>query len=293
MIEKLDGTTETVDFRFSSAVRFYHNDEPTDFPIHWHVPGEIICPIINKYTVTVAGQTLTLQPHDILLIASGELHSIVAPKDGGERYILNYSTALFEQYQEFSALMLSLHPYLLLRHEEMPQFTSKVFGVLQQLEDEYFSERPYRESEISSIMLHLFSMIGRQKNQAAQQKLTGAKQPEYYALFSELCSYINFHCTEDLSVDDLANKAGFSLYHFSRLFKSMTGTTCHNYITTRRIIYSKSLLVDFSIPITEVAIRSGFNSLATFNRIFKAQIGCTPSEFRRLGSTTEQRSLEA
>ena len=39
-IENLDGTTETVDFRFSTAIRFYHNMEDADFPLHWHAPGD-------------------------------------------------------------------------------------------------------------------------------------------------------------------------------------------------------------------------------------------------------------
>ena len=37
-IENLDGTTETVDFRFSTAIRFYRNMEDADFPLHWHAP---------------------------------------------------------------------------------------------------------------------------------------------------------------------------------------------------------------------------------------------------------------
>ena len=40
-IENLDGTTETVDFRFSTAIRFYHNMEDADFPLHWH--------LVNRY----------------------------------------------------------------------------------------------------------------------------------------------------------------------------------------------------------------------------------------------------
>jgi len=59
-IENLDGTTETVDFRFSTAIRFYRNMEDADFPLHWHAPGEIISPIEGTYTVTIAGKTVTL-----------------------------------------------------------------------------------------------------------------------------------------------------------------------------------------------------------------------------------------
>ena len=42
------------------------------------------------------------------------------------------------------------------------------------------------------------------------------------------------------------------------------------------------------MAVTEVALRSGFNSLATFNRIFKRQLGCTPSEYRQLHSSISQ-----
>ena len=116
-----------------------------------------------------------------------------------------------------------------------------------------------------------------------RDSISSLRQKEQQERFSMLCNYINAHCTEDLSLDELANEAGFSKYHFARLFKEITGTTCHNYLLGRRLLYAKSLLADFSLPITEVAMRSGFNSLATFNRIFKFQIGCTPSEFRKLG----------
>lgn len=114
------------------------------------------------------------------------------------------------------------------------------------------------------------------------------KQQDHMRRFAELCAYINNHCTERLSVEDLASRAGFSVYHFSRLFKENTGMTCHNYLVARRIIYAKALLVDDTIPITEIAMRSGFNSIATFNRLFKAQIGYTPTEYRQMASTDKK-----
>lgn len=284
MIEKLNGTTETVDFTLATAVRLYRNDTPEDFPLHWHIPGEIICPIENTYDLVIAGQPLTLQPRDVLIIGSSELHSIVAPPEG-QRYILNFSTSFFEQFQELSNFFSTLHPYKLLRHKEEPEFTDRLFALLTRMSSEYFGQLVYRDCEIVSDMLHFFSLIGRHvHHQQQQQNTPGSKQQENQKRFTELCNYISAHCTENLSLEELANEAGFSKYHFARLFKEMTGTTCHNFLLGQRILYAKSLLVDFSLPITEVAMRSGFNSLATFNRIFKAQIGCTPSEFRKLGS---------
>ncbi len=284
MIEKLNGTTETVDFMLATTVRMYRNVTAEDFPLHWHIPGEIICPIENTYDVVIAGQALTLMPRDVLIIGSSELHSIKAPAQG-QRYILNFSTAFFEQFQELSHFFATLHPFKLLRYEDAPDFNNQLFTLLIRMENEYFGQAMYRDCEIASQMLHFFTMIGRHFHQQEQQQtLSCPKQQEHQERFTELCNYISTHCTENLSLEELANEAGFSKYHFARLFKEMTGTTCHNFLLGRRILYAKSLLVDFSLPITEVAMRSGFNSLATFNRIFKSQIGCTPSEFRKLGS---------
>ena len=124
MIEKLNGTTETVDFKVSSTTRLYHNHTAEDFPLHWHVPGEIICPIENTYQVTIAGQALTLLPHDVLIIASGELHSITAPPSG-ERYIVNFSNSFYEQFQELSLFFSTLHPYKLFRRADDPDLADR------------------------------------------------------------------------------------------------------------------------------------------------------------------------
>lgn len=286
MIEKLNGTTETVDFKVSSTTRLYHNHTAEDFPLHWHVPGEIICPIENTYQVTIAGQALTLLPHDVLIIASGELHSITAPPSG-ERYIVNFSNSFYEQFQELSLFFSTLHPYKLFRRADDPDLADRLFAQLTRMEAEYGGADTYRDCEIASMMLHYFATIGRHyTRQIHGEELNTPKQQEQQERFTELCNYITSHCTENLSLDELANEAGFSKYHFARLFKTMTGTTCHNFLLERRILYAKNLLVDFTLPITEVAMRSGFNSLATFNRIFKSQIGCTPSEFRKLGSNS-------
>ena len=214
--------------------------EDADFPLHWHAPGEIISPIEGTYTVTIAGKTVTLQPHDVLIIASGELHSIRAPKTG-ERYIMNYSVSYFHQIQDMPELFNTFYPFRLVTRQEDPELADQLFAVLAQIEGEYFSTNVCRESEIMALMLHFFSIFGRYEHrQNSEQVLDYPKQQDHMRRFAELCAYINNHCTERLSVEDLASRAGFSVYHFSRLFKENTGMTCHNYLVARRIIYAKS-----------------------------------------------------
>ena len=207
-IENLDGTTETVDFRFSTAIRFYHNMEDADFPLHWHAPGEIISPIEGTYTVTIAGKTVTLQPHDVLIIASGELHSIRAPKTG-ERYIMNYSVSYFHQIQDMAELFNTFYPFRLVTRQEDPELADQLFAVLAQIEGEYFSTNVCRESEIMALMLHFFSIFGRYEHrQNSEQVLDYPKQQDHMRRFAELCAYIN-NMPELLAAADLViSRAG-------------------------------------------------------------------------------------
>lgn len=88
------------------------------------------------------------------------------------------------------------------------------------------------------------------------------------------------HCTEDLSLDQVAKTAGFSKYHFTRLFKQFTNTTYYKYLNRKRIDHAMLLLSDPDIPVTEAALQSGFSSLSTFLRVFRSVKQCTPTEFR-------------
>ena len=290
MIETLHGTRETVNFRVSQITRFYRNDEAEDYPSHWHLPGEIIAPLVSSYEVTVSGQHLILQPGDVLIIGSSELHSIKAPPEG-VRYILNVDFSLFDPIPDLIFLVSVLQPYYLLSAASDPQLTSQLLSLLQNIEEEYASSSAYRDGEICSLLIHFFVLVGR--HAATGETLHSLSPPKEYAdRFVYICNYINSHCTENLSLEQLAEQAGFSKYYFSRLFREVTGTTCHNYVIRRRILYAQNLLADSSVPITEVSMRTGFNSLTTFNRIFKKHLGCTPSEYRQLNSGIQRENQE-
>ncbi len=285
MIETLHGTRETVNYTNSRVVRFYRNTNDENFPPHWHKASEIIAPLINTYEVSVGSDVLTLFPGDILIIASAEMHSIRAPKSG-ERYILNYTPERFNPLLDLNFLFPVMLPYRLLRAGQSLQQTESLMTVLEQIESEYHSKDAYCDGEIYSLLLHFFVLIGRDKSTREQMHgaIPSSRQKKYAEQFYGVCNYIQEHCTENLTQEQISEYAGFSKYHFARLFKEFTGTTYHDYLTLSRIRLAQNLLADFSLSITEISLRSGFNSLTSFNRNFKSQIGCTPSEYRELNS---------
>ena len=93
--------------------------------------------------------------------------------------------------------------------------------------------------------------------------------------------FIRAHLRERLSLDDMAEVAGYSRYHFVRAFKDSTGVPPYAYLLRERIGVAKVLLRAGDVPIADVARAAGFVTHAQFSSRFRATTGVTPAEYRR------------
>jgi AraC family transcriptional regulator len=78
----------------------------------------------------------------------------------------------------------------------------------------------------------------------------------------------------------VARDVRMSYFHFSRAFKQAMGMTATNYIAERRIERAKKMLEETELPISEIALRSGFSSQSHFTTAFRRLAGATPKAFR-------------
>ena len=78
----------------------------------------------------------------------------------------------------------------------------------------------------------------------------------------------------------VATNVHMSYFHFSRAFKQSMGMTATNYIAERRIERAKKMLEETEMPISEIALRSGFSSQSHFTTAFRRLAGATPKAFR-------------
>ncbi|MBK3423861.1 helix-turn-helix transcriptional regulator, partial [Methylobacterium ajmalii] len=117
--------------------------------------------------------------------------------------------------------------------------------------------------------------------------VTGGLSP---AIRRRTAEVIEARLAEALSLDDLAEAAGLSPFHFAKMFKASFGVPPHRYVTERRIARAKDLLgkglpgEDFSAAgresLAEVALACGFASQSHFTRRFKQATGFTPAAWR-------------
>lgn len=92
--------------------------------------------------------------------------------------------------------------------------------------------------------------------------------------------YISNHFTDDIRLADLAGLADMSPTSFSRFFKLRTSKTLSEYIVETRLGMAARQLVDTTDSVSEICYGCGFNTLSNFNRLFRKNKGCSPTEFR-------------
>lgn len=281
MIENLNGIRETVDYHGDFRIRVYLNREYEDYPLHWHTDAEIIMPVEQGYQVTIDEVTYDLEDEDIIIIPPGELHQLKAPPEGC-RIILQFDCTLLYSFNGFDSAFHMFRPCVTVTPSSAPDVHRELSRLVLEITSEYFSSRPFREASAYSMLIRFFTGLGR----SCMNRTDGSsgrrsqKQHEYIDLFFHVCNYINNHCTENIKIEDMADIAGFSKYHFARRFKEVMNISCYDYLISRRIMHAEGLLLDPELTIMQVAMKSGFSSLATFNRVFKAKKHCTPREYK-------------
>ncbi|OQA01747.1 MAG: HTH-type transcriptional regulator YesS [Planctomycetes bacterium ADurb.Bin401] len=92
--------------------------------------------------------------------------------------------------------------------------------------------------------------------------------------------YINKHYTDEINLSETAGSVHMSDSAFSRFFKRTTGKNFIDYVNELRINFACSMLIETDMNISEICFRSGFESVANFNRRFKEIKKMCPKEFR-------------
>lgn len=281
----VDGDYEVVNYLPGSTIRFWVNKEVANFSTHWHPALEIIMPLENGYTVIVGQNEYILKPGDIFIIPAGELHHLIAPSSG-TRLIFLFDVSMLTKIKGFSYLTPYLSQPIIINKQDCGSIYDKEAFLLTQMCNDYFSQDSFRELLIYSHLLEFFVNLGNFKisieNINNIEGLNMFKQKYLIEKLNKVFDFLDEHYMDPITLEMVSDIAGFSKYHFSRLFKQCSGYNFYDYLCYLRIKSAENLLIHPGVTITEIALQSGFSSLSTFNRIFKKIKNCTPSEYRNL-----------
>jgi AraC-like DNA-binding protein len=88
--------------------------------------------------------------------------------------------------------------------------------------------------------------------------------------------FIDGHFREKINLDEIAEEASFSRFHFIRLFKEAYGSTPHQYLVWVRLKEAEKLMTNAKLKIQDICFGIGFESVGTFTTLFSKVYGKTP-----------------
>jgi AraC-like DNA-binding protein len=93
--------------------------------------------------------------------------------------------------------------------------------------------------------------------------------------------FIDAQFSSAIDLDNIADEACFSKFHFVRLFREIYGRTPHQYLTNVRVRHAKELLED-GATVARACFSVGFDSISSFTGLFKRRVGMTPAAYQRV-----------
>jgi len=319
MIYNLDGMFETPEYRENTHLCLYNNNLYEDYPPHWHSPIEILMPVENSYTMVINNTSYEVKPYELFFIGPGVIHSTKAPETG-QRYFFQIDISRLRSITGVNSILSFMGKVCHLTPESAPDIHRKLVKLFEEICDEYYNSEDFEnpdkvaariknksQDEAAHLMhidsdeiddmnkvalcepiiyakfLTMLTLIGRNHiNTVETNSASPSKKKEYAGKFMSVCNYIDEHFAEDITLEEVAAKAGFSKFHFSRLFKQFTNISFYKYVNQQRIAHAEELLSDPDQSITQVAIQCGFSSTSSFIRMFKQFHNCTPTDFRKI-----------
>ncbi|WP_322742613.1 AraC family transcriptional regulator [Synechocystis salina] len=136
--------------------------------------------------------------------------------------------------------------------------------------------KPFRRQQLLSTLA--IAMANHQQQEKPEEdNLSGSTG--HYRLQPTL-DYIQNHLDQGITVEFLAGAIGMSTAYFCRFFQKEMGCSPYQFIIQQRVERAKIILLERELPISEVALRSGFSSHSQLNYHFRNLLGITPKEYR-------------
>lgn len=260
---------------------YYSDSSLKNIPIHVHDYYEFYFFLEGNVSIQIGDKIYPHSYGDMTLILPQVSHrAIIHNTDVPYRRFVfwisqdfcNHLLGISKDYGYLMQYAMTHREYIF--HNDRITFNSIQSKLLRLLE-EMKGDRFCRDAQLSlcanDLILHLNRVIYEQKHPIRPQ--------ETVSLYQNVCSFIETHIDEDLSLERLSEEFFVSKYHIAHIFKDNLGLSIHQYITKKRLaLCRQAILSDLSI--TEAYQAFGFGDYSSFFRAFKREYGISPKDFR-------------
>ncbi|WP_139993128.1 AraC family transcriptional regulator [Paenibacillus paridis] len=252
------------------------------FPHHFHEHLEFLYFVSGSAIIECGSTIIRASAGDFIVVNSNELHYGVSLSSDLCYYALIADISLLHSQSVDAAETKFITPItqnrLLLQNDigSNSKVTASMLAIIHELEHREFGY----ELAIKSELYRLLTLLLRGHVATVLTQDEYAERMKNVERFAPVFQYIEKCYPEELSVALLAGMANLSRFHFSRLFKELSGHTVTEYITMTRLGKADYMLRHTPLTVSEIAAATGFNDIYYFSRTFKKHKKVSPSSLR-------------
>ena len=278
----LQGRREYVTYLDDSSIRIWYSDVPWRYEIHDHSAIEILLTLEGMVTYTIEDKVYQVRKGEILIIPQDTAHSLTM-EEGSSRYLYLFEPDAIMTMRDIKSMAIYFNKPFHLRDGSDAHV--RIRELLLRAKDLYEKRELMWNTACYSCILRVYATLGQRYLSGIRPRTADNMRNMDSEVINAVLTYINNHYREELSLENVAGFAGFSRYYFSRSFKKQTGYSFKDYLCQKRLQVAMDLLIRTNRSMRDVAIESGFGSVATFNRVFREKKGCTPTQYRAIYGT--------
>lgn len=245
---------------------------------HYHDAYEIYLQLDGKRYLFYDNICYTLERGDMAIFKPFDIHYAESREaDYYERYVLNFQEDVLNSIlseSELHFLFEKINGCVIHLNEEQTAELCEYF----KRTEEYSKQNGFFARKLLNTAV--FQLILKTMEYTDGSLVVTGKQIEPNII--KALRYIDKHYTNNISLDDIAEKAHMSKFYFCRKFHSTTGATVLEYLNNVRLTKVHNLLLSTQMSIDEIAASTGFSSAVNLTRAFKKVYGKSPRDFRKL-----------
>lgn len=277
---------EIYDFDNRSAFNMSTGYKERSYQMHWHSYGEILLVGPGKTNVYQVNQdTYNLVEGDFVLIWPMEMHAII-DADREKSLVIQFSNAFMNSLFDLQRIMHFYRNLHVICSKTHPGLAEKLQNIAYKMKETFYSEGADRELRCCMLLMEFMLTLDEYRSDFDPELSAGVREgytDDAMHRMIMVTDYIKNNLTaDDLSQGAMAEMAGISRDYFSRIFKNVTGMNYSKWLNTIRLEKATELLSHNDMTLTEVAMLSGFQSIPSFNRVFREEKGMAPGEYRNL-----------
>lgn len=253
--------------------------ENTQFSMHIHNNFEIYFSLCGGNKFCVGHSFYDAEKYDVFLFNNTDVHKIsVSDPEKYERYVTMFAPSLFKNDPELAGLLDCFDAKLPGHCHKIPLTESQAQTLLKLLDDTSACNAEgvtHADLKRKLYLTQILLFINDVKQTAVRENTPGRDDDKRLNLILE---YIRAHCAYTVTLDELSREFFLNKYYLCRMFKDKLGFGISEYIESCRLSNAIPLLRE-GVPVSTVALKTGFGSDTYFISTFKKHLGVSPKKY--------------